>query len=225
MSLDNLWQSLAMALGAISRSELLLIAFGALIVGWIGAMMVRRELPFGRLVRFSSTLVLFAVLGIVMLQFARFDPRLAVALPQIGLPEQVVEGEATQVKKGENGHFWLRVEVNGVPANFLVDTGATVTAVSQGLADEAGLAARRGGLPVAIGTANGPVNAKLASVDELRFGNITARGLDVVIAPSLGDTNVVGMNFLSRLKSYRVDNASETMVLVPNNPQEPLPVR
>ncbi|NNF93544.1 MAG: TIGR02281 family clan AA aspartic protease, partial [Altererythrobacter sp.] len=33
----------------------------------------------------------------------------------------------------------------------------------------------------------------------------------------LGQTNVVGMNLLSRLASWRVEGS--TMILVPNNPQ------
>src|SRR3546814_8507692 len=98
-----------------------------------------------------------------------------------------------------DGHFWLRAELNGVPANSLVDTGATLTAVSQGLADQAGLEPRRGGLPISMGTANGAVAAQLSTIDELRFGNVAARGLDVIIAPSLRDTYVVGMNLISRL--------------------------
>ncbi len=46
-------------------------------------------------------------------------------------------------------------------------------------------------------TANGTVAAELTSIDELRFGNVTARGLDAIIAPGLGPTNVIGMNLLN----------------------------
>ena len=81
---------------------------------------------------------------------------------------------------------------------------------------------RPGGLPVTVNTANGPVSAELSTIDELRFGNVAARGLDVVIAPSLGKTNVVGMNLLSRLASWRVDNQTNEMILVPNHPQPEL---
>ncbi len=225
MSIQNFWDNAAIAIGAVPRSELLIIAIAAVVVGFAGSLMVRGRVPLGGFVRTGSTLVLVGVLVVVLLQLSRFDPRLAVALPQIGLPEQIVEGGETRITKAADGHFWLRAEINGVPANFLIDTGATVTAISQDLADEARLEPRRGGLPVSIGTANGPVSAQLATIDELRFGNVTARGLDAVIAPTLGETNVVGMNLLSRLASYRVENASEEMVLVPNNPQEPLEVR
>src|SRR3546814_1415292 len=95
---------------------------------------------------FPYTTLFRSVLVTVILQLSRFDPRLEVAVPQIGLPQQVVEGGETRITMAGDGHFWLRAELNGVPANFLVDTGATLTAVSQGLADQAGLEPRRGGL-------------------------------------------------------------------------------
>lgn len=223
MSFQNLWDNAAAAIAGIPRSELLIAALAAVLIGWAGAILARRGVRIGEFVRTGSTLALVGILVVVVLQLSRLDPRLEVAVPQIGLPEQVVEGGETRIPLARDGHFWLRAELNGVPANFLVDTGATLTAVSSGLAERAGLEPRRGGLPVTIGTANGPVAAQLATIEELRFGNVAARGLDVVIAPTLGETNVVGMNLLSRLASWRVEGS--TMILVPNNPQEPLELR
>jgi aspartyl protease family protein len=124
------------------------------------------------------------------------------------------------VKLAPDGHFWLRAEINGSPADFLVDTGATLTAVSTETAARVGLEPREGGLPVRMQTANGAVAAQITTIDELRFGNVAARGLDAVIAPGLGPTNVLGMNLLSRLASWRVEG--DTMILVPNNPQPPV---
>jgi aspartyl protease family protein len=74
-------------------------------------------------------------------------------------------------------------------------------------------------VPVRISTANGTVSARLTTSDSLRFGSVKAGGLDAVIAPNIGETNVIGMNLLSRLKSWRVEG--QTLILVPNNPQPP----
>jgi aspartyl protease family protein len=57
----------------------------------------------------------------------------------------------------------------------------------------------------------------LTTIDDLRFGNVAAHGLDAIIAPGLGPTNVIGMNLLSRLSSWRVEG--RTMILVPHHPQ------
>ena len=217
MSIKAVWEYLAMTISAIPRSGLLLMVVAAIAVSAIGSLMVRRKVPLGLMVRRASTVVLGGVLLVALWQLSRFDSRLEIAVPQFGLPEQIVEGGETRIPMAPDGHFWLRAQINGVPANFLVDTGATLTAISQDLADRAAIEPRPGGLPVTINTANGPVSAELSTIGEMRFGSVAARGLDVVIAPSLGQTNVVGMNLLSRLASWRVEG--NTMILVPNNPQ------
>ena len=213
MDLEPVFNAIIDVIRSIPRSELLIAAAVAMIAGWLGAVMVRREVPMGGVVRAGSTLALFSIMLVVVLQLSRFDPRIDVAVPQLGLPQQVVEGGETRVPLAADGHFWLRAEVNGRPANFLVDTGATLTAVSQELADEVGLEPRRGGIPVRIDTANGSIAAQLTTIENLSFGNVRAGGIDAVIVPNIGPTNVIGMNVLSRLGSWRVEG--QEMILVP----------
>ncbi len=217
MDFAPVWDQLANGLRELPRSGLLLAAIGAMVLGIVGSMLMRSVPALGRVLRAASTLGLVGILLLVVLQLSRMDPRFDLAVPQLGLPEQLVEGGETRIPRAPDGHYWLRAEVNGRPANFLVDTGATLTAVSAETAAELGLEPRGAGLPVRMQTANGTVAAELTTIDELRFGNVVARGLDAIIAPGLGPTNVIGMNFLSRLASMRLEG--ETMILVPNNPQ------
>lgn len=204
MEFQSALDAIAEIIRAVPRSGLLVGTIAALMIGWIGAMMLRNKVAGGRLVRTVSTVALIGILLTVFLQLARFDPRLD-AVTELGMPEQRIVGEETLIPMAADGHYWLVAEVNGVPTRFLVDTGATLTAFSSRSADEAGLEPRTGGLPVILNTANGTVTADLTTVDSLRFGNIEAAGLDAVIAPNLGNTNVLGMNFLSRLDGWRVE--------------------
>ncbi len=223
MDFAPVWDQLANSIAQVPRSGLLLAAVAAMVVGVAGAIVVRRLPVLGRLLRAASTLSLVGILVLVVLQLSRLDPRFEMALPELGLPEQVVEGRETRLTRAPDGHYWLRAEINGHPANFLVDTGATLTAVSTDTAEAAGLRPREGSLPVRMQTANGSVAAQMTTIDELRFGNVAARGLDAIIAPGLGPTNVIGMNLLSRLASVRLEGNS--MVLVPNHPQPELEPR
>ncbi len=204
MELQSAFDTIAEIIRAIPRSGLLAGTIAALFIGWIGAIMLRRKIAGGRLIRTASTLALVGILLTVFLQLARFDPRLD-AVTELGMPEQRIVGEETLIPMAADGHYWLIAEVNGVPTRFLVDTGATLTAFSARSAQRAGLEPRTGGLPVMLNTANGTVTAELTTVQDLRFGNIEAAGLDAVIAPNLGETNVLGMNFLSRLNGWRVE--------------------
>ncbi|MGN6499017.1 MAG: retropepsin-like aspartic protease family protein [Tsuneonella sp.] len=217
MDVKAIWDIVAHAIAAVPQSGLLVATIVALAASWIGGGLAKRRVPFGRLISTVGTLGLGLILVTVVLQVSRFDPRIDVAVPQLGLPEQTVAGGETRVPLAPDGHFWLHARINGVEAPFLVDTGATLTAVSQGLADRAGLAPRKAGVPVRIFTANGAVTAQLTTIDSLRFGNVDAKGIDAVIAPQLGDTNVIGMNVLSRLAGWRVEG--NTMILVPHHPQ------
>ncbi len=217
MDLAPVWDQLAGSIKALPQSGLLLAALGAMILGVLGSLTMRRVPALGRALRAASTLVLVGVLVLVVLQVSRLDPRFEMAVPELGLPEQVVEGGETRVPLARDGHFWLRGEINGVPANFLVDTGATLTAVSAETAARVGLEPGLADFPVIMQTANGSVRADRTTIDELRFGNVAARGLDAIIAPGLGPTNVIGMNLLSRLQSWRVEN--NELILVPHHPQ------
>ncbi|MBO0748881.1 MAG: TIGR02281 family clan AA aspartic protease [Porphyrobacter sp.] len=217
MDFASLWDQLAHNIHALPQSTLMMAALAAMALGVLGSLVFRRLPGLGRLLRSASTLGLMAVLALVVLQLSRMDPRFEMAVPQLGLPEQVVEGRETRVPLAPDGHFWLHARVNGVPANFLVDTGATLTAVSADTAARVGLEPREAGIPIRMQTANGAVAAQLTTIDDLHFGNVAAHGIDAIIAPGLGPTNVIGMNLLSRLASWRVEG--NTMILVPHHPQ------
>ena len=140
--------------------------------------------------------------------------RLAKTL-NLGTEQQAV-GKELRVPMASDGHFWVRVNLGGVERRMLVDSGATVTALSSDTAAAAALSVADSPFPMEIRTANGAVGAQTATVHELRIGNVVARDLPVVVSPAFGDMDVIGMNFLSRLKSWRVEGG--TMVLVPHHP-------
>jgi aspartyl protease family protein len=116
-----------------------------------------------------------------------------------------------------DGHFWVLASINGVERRMLVDSGATVTAISERTARDAKVNAGTGLAPVVLQTANGAAPAQTGKVDELRVGNIVARNLRIVTSPGLGSLDVLGMNFLSKLESWRVEG--RTLILVPHHPQ------
>lgn len=204
----------------LSDQPLLALAIVAIFVTVAGGM-VRRAVPWlGRLLQGAGNLGLVAALLLTIAQVARLTSTSDLALPQLGMPSQSVAGGETRIPMSRDGHFWLSATVNGAPTRFLVDTGATLTAISEQTAMDARVPEKSLRQTVNMRTANGAIRAELATIGELRMGNIVARDLDAVIAPGLGDTNVIGMNVLSRLKSWRVEG--QTLILVPNNPQLPI---
>lgn len=162
----------------------------------------------------ALVLLLLTVLG----QRAAFDPYIGRVAAFLKLDNQRVVGDTMRVRISPDGHFWVRVRIGDTERRMLVDSGATITAISTRTAADAGISVGGGIVPVLLRTANGTVQAQTGTVDELRLGNIVARDLAVVVSPAFGDVNVIGMNFLSKLKSWRVED--NTLILVPHHPQE-----
>jgi aspartyl protease family protein len=215
--LDTAAMDISDLLEFLQSQPLLALAIGAIFLTTLGGML-RRPAPLaGGFIRGVGNLGLLAALLLTIAQVTRFTSGHDFALPQLDMPAQRVEGSETRVPMSGDGHFWIEATVNGVEQRFLVDTGATLTAISSSTAVEAQVPERQFPQAVAMRTANGNIRAELATIAELRFGNVVARDLDAVVAPGLGDTNVIGMNLLSRLASWRVEG--KTLILVPNHPQ------
>lgn len=148
----------------------------------------------------------------------RFDPYLQYVTRLLKLDDQNVVGEETRIRMSADGHFWAKVTIDGVNRRMLVDSGATLTALSTDTAAAASLDVRDSLIPIVLNTANGRIQARSATVRDLKLGDIVARDLPVVVSPAFGDTDVLGMNFLSKLKSWRVEG--NTLILVPHHHQE-----
>lgn len=147
-------------------------------------------------------------------ELAQFGTRLD---EQFGMGGQEVTGGTVRIRMSPDGHFWARVSLNGVERRMMIDSGATTTAIGEGTAREAGLPS--GGLPAIIRTANGTVNARQVTVERVSLDTLETRNLRVVVSAAFGDIDVLGMNFLSRLKSWRVEG--RTLILETGERGEP----
>jgi aspartyl protease family protein len=130
-----------------------------------------------------------------------------------GEAQQRVEGSALRVVKSLDGHFWVEGQVNGHSMRFLIDSGASITALSEASAMAAGLNIDQSGFPMLLTTANGTIEARRANIATLQIGPLRASDLPIVVSSAFGEVNVLGMNFLSKLKSWRVEG--DEMVLEP----------
>ncbi len=108
---------------------------------------------------------------------------------------------AIEIRRSADGHYHWPGRVNGVAVEFLVDTGATSTALPQALAERAGLTAER---RVTTSTAGGPVQGVVALADVDLDGGVRAQRLRVTVLPGL-TSPLLGMDVLSRLDLTQSD--------------------
>ncbi|WP_176595666.1 MULTISPECIES: retropepsin-like aspartic protease family protein [Sphingobium] len=193
----------------------------------VGSALLARRAPLGGLMRmvilwiviFAALLGLFKAGEKFGLFSSRLDgeggtpPSLASNNAPARLPPAQTEGQALRIPIAPDGHFWVEGMVNGTPTRFLIDSGASVTALSVTSARASGLNFDLNAPGVDMMTANGKIDAKRSTIATLSIGPIRASDLDIVISPAFGDVNVIGMNMLSRLKSWAVQDGE--MVLTP----------
>ncbi len=178
----------------------------------VGSALAVRRIPLGSAVKmFAGWVLIFAAAFIIFTfkdEFAALGDRLLLAA-RGGEVVESAPGE-TRVRLAPDGHFWVEAELNGETVRFLVDSGATTTSISRATAERVGIKPAAG-FPALVKTANGTVSVQRGRAQSLRVGNIERRNVSVHISEAFGDMNVIGMNFLSSLKSWGVEG--RTLIL------------
>jgi aspartyl protease family protein len=197
-----------------SATPLLIIAVLGIVLATAGWMFEREHAARASVLRRSGYLCLITAfllqVGLLAIQAERSDA----ALELNSLPKVTVSGSETIIPMASDGHFWVEAEVNGQTVEFLIDTGATFTGVGRSQAAALGIRPDPQIAPIELTTANGIITATIGRADSLRFGNIDVRGLEVVVPQEVDkDTQVIGMNLLSQLASWRVEDGK--LILVP----------
>jgi aspartyl protease family protein len=130
-----------------------------------------------------------------------------------GLPGWHVEAEPirlmamTEIAASNNGHFVVNADINNNSIAVLVDTGASTVAFSYEDAQRAGLRPNTLKYDVLVSTANGTVKAAGVKIRSVKIDNVKVTDIDGMVLPrgALNGT-LLGMSFLSRLQSFRVED-------------------
>jgi len=198
-----------------SEGDTASLVYSLMLLVLVGSALVSRTLPIGQTLKMAMGWIgIFALIFLLV----SFRPEMKLiwqrVTGELGLASApAISGTPMTLRKSDDGHFWVTADVNGRPVRFLIDSGATFTALSANAARQAGVEADGLSLKTVIETANGTVEAERGTIGKLDVGSLTMRDHDVVIADAFGDTNVLGMNFLSDLESWRVEGSS--MILTP----------
>ena len=168
----------------------------------LGSLMSRRE-PWAKLVKMALSWVVIFGAGFILFTFRDNLGFVGQRLKAEALGTPVVEGQIVRIPMAIDGHFWVDATLNGVPAKFLVDSGATVTTVGSKLAAQAGLEST-GVHDQLVRTGNGIVKVSSGRAEVMQVGSIERRKQRVYVADD-DDLNVVGMSFLSSLSRWSVE--------------------
>jgi len=128
--------------------------------------------------------------------------------PPAGAPAAGNGFASRDIPRSPDGHFYLDAQVNGAQVHFLVDTGASMVALTAADAQRAGIA-----LPserVTAQGAGGAIEVVPVTIERIAAGPLEARGVEGAVARDL-PISLLGQSFLSRVGTVQI--SGDRMVL------------
>lgn len=107
-------------------------------------------------------------------------------------------GGAMVLSRAGDGHFYANVRIDTRDHRMLVDTGASVVALTGEDARNIGRDWDPNALSLVARGASGPVFSIPAVLDSIAVGDFEARGVQAIIVPKGLPVSLLGQSFLSR---------------------------
>lgn len=174
---------------------------------------------FGRLLTFAGGIAVAALVIPDLASSYLSSPettdagKTAASTPVPATTATYASGKAVVLEADRSGHFFGAFRINGRTERGMVDTGASTIAINVSTARRLGLSPATLKFNVRVGTANGQVDAARTKLSRVEIGGISLRDVDAFVLPDKSLSGMlVGMSFLSRLSSYRVEDGALHLV-------------
>lgn len=118
--------------------------------------------------------------------------------PAAARPQPNVKGPGfVDLTQRPDGHYYAAGYVNGIPTVFMVDTGASLTTLSEEIAYKSGIGSCASRT---FSTANGPAQGCVAKASKIQIGGFVLRDFEVAVMPNLPTDALLGMNIMRMLR-------------------------
>jgi aspartyl protease family protein len=139
-------------------------------------------------------------------------PKALAAAPETAQPRSASYSDSVEVPRDAMGRFRVDGRVNGRSLQFMIDTGASLIALTADDAAQLGIHPAESEYTMVLRTANGTVRAAPTTLDMVEVGDITVQNVRAAVMPDGAlSENLLGMSFLSRLRHF--DYSDGKMVL------------
>ncbi|MFZ5608636.1 MAG: retropepsin-like aspartic protease family protein [Pseudomonadota bacterium] len=161
-----------------------------------------------------------AILAILAVGLAIFMTRLSEkdfskAASSVTIAAATAPSQETLVfERDANGHFMVEMLVDGVYLDFMVDTGASVVALSPKDARSLDLRLREADYVWSYQSANGIGKAAPVTLRRMSVGNATVHDVDAAVLSTEMDSSLLGQSFLRKLKGFEV--SGDRLIFIPN---------
>ena len=127
----------------------------------------------------------------------------AVASPADGVPAQVL--------KASDGHYWAVALIEGRAVRVMVDTGASVVALTRDDAARLGLRLDPADFSGTVITASGPVRAAPVELQAVAVAGARVERVQALVVEQGLPHSLLGMSYLGRLSSFSATPAALTL--------------
>jgi aspartyl protease family protein len=108
-----------------------------------------------------------------------------------------------EITPDRQGHFRVEARIDGRRLAFMVDTGASVIALTERDAARIGIRPRRSEYTAAVKTANGTIKAAPTQLSSVEVDGIRVHDVRALVLPDDAlSENLLGLSFLSRLRRF-----------------------
>ena len=130
------------------------------------------------------------------------------------LPVPVAQASGVaQVTRHDDGHYWAEAEVNGEAVRMLVDTGATVVALTRDDALRLGFRLTEKDFTREVMTANGPGRAAPVELSHVAVAGARIEKVEALVVERGLPASLLGMSYLGRLS--RIEATPHGLTLRP----------
>lgn len=126
-------------------------------------------------------------------------------------PASFAGGREIVLTRAQDGHYYAPGNVDGAALRFLVDTGATVVALTEDDAEMLGHYLHPGELTVVGRGVSGAVQGKAITIKRLSVGDISAENVPAVIIPEGLPVSLLGQSFLSKIAHVTISDNRMTL--------------
>jgi aspartyl protease family protein len=120
-------------------------------------------------------------------------------------------GRPAQVVKSADGHFWAEARIDGRAVRVLIDTGASVVALTRDDAIRLGLRPAPTDFTARVETASGPVRAAPVTLKSVSVAGAQVDRVQALIVEEGLPYSLLGMSYLGRLSRFEASPAGLTL--------------
>lgn len=122
-------------------------------------------------------------------------------------PPAPANSRTVTIPRDRQGHFQVEGRVDGKRMGFMVDTGASVIALTASDAAKLGIRPTEREFNVEVKTANGSVRAARTQLNRVEIQDITVRDVAALVVPDAAlSENLLGLSFLAKLRRFEYQN-------------------